>query len=116
MEEWSAFLRPLREAGVEVEKLSPKALERINELAFAVKRSAATEANLTSLANVLRDILDREVNAQTIAIALTEISQLLPFTRRSISRGKTLIDTLDLLANAVALRLLKKPFVYSATY
>ena len=116
LEEWSAFLRPLREAGVEVEKLSPKALERINELAFAVKRSAATEANLTSLANVLRDILDREVNAQTIAIALTEISQLLPFTRRSISRGKTLIDTLDLLANAVALRLLKKPFVYSATY
>lgn len=115
LEEWSAFLRPLREAGIEVERLSPRTLERINELAFAVKRSAASDANLTSLANTLRDTLDREVTAETAVISLTEISLLLPYAKRSMSRGKTLIDTVDLLANAVALRLLRKPFVYYST-
>jgi aspartate/glutamate racemase len=92
---WSAYREPL--TGMEVEKLSERATLLIHELAYQVKTEGATEAGL----NRLRDILRREVVSDTIVLALTELSLLLQRQRQKGRSGKTLIDPLEVYADAI---------------
>lgn len=110
--EWSAFLDPFAEVGIEVERLSPKALDEINNLAFLVKTGGADVRSLNQLLTVLKK---REIKADTMLIALTEVSEVRKFNKKSTEGlGIEYIDTLDLLGEAIACRLLRKPFGYSA--
>jgi aspartate/glutamate racemase/prolyl-tRNA editing enzyme YbaK/EbsC (Cys-tRNA(Pro) deacylase) len=93
--DWSAF-KALRK--FKVETLSEKDLEMIHELAFNVKTDGITGTGI----NHLRDLLDNTTHLQNIVVALTEISILLENQKNKSKKGRNYIDTLDILADAVA--------------
>lgn len=93
---WSAYRQPLQ--GLEVERPSERALELLDQLAYQVKAEGPTETGL----NRLRDILRREVQSETVVLALTELSILLSLQRKKGRSGRLLIDPLGLYAEALA--------------
>ena len=98
---WSAYREPL--AGMKIELLNGKALERVKRLAYRVK----VEGPNAHLLNDLRDILNKDVTSKHAVLALTELSLLLEF-QRGASR-KVLIDPMNLYAEALALEYLGLP-------
>ena len=52
--------------------------------------------------NKLRDLLNTATRTNTVVIALTELSILIQTQKERSRKGKTIIDTLDLLANDMA--------------
>jgi aspartate/glutamate racemase len=103
LDEWSAYREPLR--GIEVEQLSPKAIDDIHDLAFKVKTHGPTVTNL----NHFRDILRKEVTAPYVVVALTELSLLMRAKWKGDS-GKVLMDPLAVYGEAIARRYLGLPF------
>lgn len=101
---WSAYRDPL--GAFEVEQPGERAKARLDELAYQVKQEGANEAGLTRL----RDILRQEVEADHVVLALTELSLLLDRQRKPGRSGKTLVDPLDVYADALAARFLGCPF------
>ena len=95
---YSAYREPLE--GIEIERPSEDALNALNDLAYHVKREGSTETGL----NRLRDILREYVKSDVVVLALTELSLLIDRQRRKGS--KTLIDPLDIYAQALAKRYL----------
>ncbi|MCK5058887.1 MAG: aspartate/glutamate racemase family protein [Candidatus Aminicenantes bacterium] len=94
-DKWSAF-KKLRK--FKIETLSEESIKKIHELAFKVKREGITGPGITKL----RDLLNHETKSKTIVVALTELSILLGTQKKRSRKGRTFIDTLDLLADAVA--------------
>jgi len=92
---WSAF-KKLRE--FKIETLPEESIAKIHELAFKVKQEGITGPGITKL----RDLLNRETQSKTVVIALTELSILLGTQKERSREGRTYIDTLELLAEAVA--------------
>lgn len=92
---WSAF-KGLRK--FKVETLSEESIKQIHDLAFKVKQEGITGAGI----NKLRDLLNASTKSKTIVIALTELSILLETQKKRSSKGRYYIDTLELLAEAVA--------------
>ncbi len=91
-------------SGFDIEKLSDSDIHKISDLGFKVKQEGATGAGI----NKLRDLLNNIVKSKTIVIALTEISILLSKQKYKTRKGKIIIDTLDLLAEAVVNEYLEK--------
>lgn len=104
LDEWSAYREPLR--GLRVERLSDRAKELLDELAYQVKTQGATHSGL----NRLRDILQKEVRSHTVVLALTELSMLLSLQRKKGRSGRRIIDPLALYAEAIARRYLGLSF------
>lgn len=98
--EWSAYREAL--STFDVVPLSGSAKEQLHELAYQVKAEGVSEASL----NRLRDILRREVNCDTVILALTELSLLLQKQKSKGRSGKTLIDPLKVYGEAIASRYL----------
>lgn len=99
---WSAF-KELRR--FKIGTLPDKVLEEIDELAFTVKQEGSTEKGrnkLRDLFNKLRDLLDDSTESQNIVVALTELSILLDNQKKRRHKDRNFIDTLELLAEAVA--------------
>ena len=92
---WSAFTELSTEFDLNVP--DAKVIERINQLAFEVKKSYISAKGI----NQLRDIIRDSTSTNTVVIALTEISVILSSQKRNLS-GKLFIDTLQLLAIAIA--------------
>ncbi len=92
---WSAF-KALNK--FKIETLTEKNIEKIHELAFEVKREGITGTGI----NCLRDLLDNSTHLQNIVVALTEISILLESQKNRSRKGRNYIDTLEILAEAVA--------------
>lgn len=92
---WSAF-KGLRK--FKIETLSEEDVDQIHQLAFKVKQEGITGAGI----NKLRDLLDQKTRSKNIVVALTEISILLDNQKKKSRKGRNYIDTLDLLAEAVA--------------
>lgn len=92
---WSAF-KDLKK--FQVETLSEEVLQMIHELAFKVKQEGITGAGI----NKLRDLLNSVTQSKDIIIALTELSLLLENQKSKSKSGRNYIDTLELLAEAVA--------------
>lgn len=101
---WSAYREPF--ADFEVERPSPRAMQRLDELAYQVKKEGPNESGLTRL----RDILRQEVESDHVVVALTELSLLLDRQRRPGRSGKTLIDPLSVYADALVARYLGSRF------
>lgn len=102
--EWSAYREPL--AGIEVERPGPRAKERLDDLAYQVKREGPNQRGLSRL----RDVLHQEIESEHIVLALTELSVLLERQRKPGRSGKTIIDPLSLYADALVSRYLGLPF------
>lgn len=98
---WSAYREPLDR--MKIELLNPDALERVRELAYAVK----AEGPNAHLLNKLRDILNIHVTSTHAILALTELSLLLEF-QKGASR-KVLIDPMNLYAEALVREYLGLP-------
>lgn len=92
---WSAF-KKLKKYNVEF--LRPETLDKINELAYRVKQDGITGSGI----NKLRDLLNHSVKSQNVIIALTELSILLKDQKKKGKSDRNYIDTLELLAQAVA--------------
>ncbi|NJL27271.1 MAG: hypothetical protein HC897_04950 [Thermoanaerobaculia bacterium] len=101
---WSAYRDAL--VGFEVERLSGRALQQLQEVAYQVKAEGTSEAAL----NRMRDILSKEVSADCVILALTELSMLLARQRKKGKSGKLLVDPLAVYGEALAKRYLGLPF------
>lgn len=75
-----------------------ESIKQIHDLAFKVKQEGITGAGI----NKLRDLLNASTKSKTIVIALTELSILLETQKKRSRKGRYYIDTLELLAEAVA--------------
>jgi len=93
---WSDFGRPLR--GFDVRVPPSWQVKEITELAFRVKKEVLTPATI----NRLRDLIHHATETDTVVVALTELSVLLARQKGRPRSGKRFIDTLDLLADAMA--------------
>jgi len=103
LDEWSAYREPF--AGMQVERLGPRGIERIHDLAYRVKTKGASPNALSQF----RDLLHKEVSARYVVVALTELSLLLREKWRG-EGGKILIDPLAIYGEAIARRWLGLPF------
>lgn len=101
---WSGYEAPLRE--LKVEQLEPATLDRLVELAYRVKAEGPTHHGL----NQLRAILNQGVRSSHVVLALTELSVLLALQRKAGRSHKTLIDPVELYAEALARRWMGLPF------
>lgn len=101
---WSAYREPF--ASFEVERLRPRAMQRLDELAYQVKQEGANHSGLTRL----RDILRQEVRSDHVVLALTELSLLIDRQRSAGRSGKILIDPLAVYADALVARFLGLDF------
>ncbi len=93
---WSGFRDDL--AAFKVEQPSARGLDRIQEIAYQVKTEGVSEAAL----NRLRDVLRQETVSRHVVIALTELSLLVRWQKKRKRSDRVLIDTLGLLAEALA--------------
>lgn len=75
--------------------LSSEALDKIDEIAFLAKK------DINSAVSLLRDLIRTQTKYDTVVIALTEISTILSKHEKT-NQGKTIIDSLQLLADCVA--------------
>ena len=100
---WSAYREPL--AGMKIELLNGEALERVRELAYAVKAEGPNHPLLSKL----RDILNRYVTSKHVVLALTELSLLVELQKGGGKSGKVLIDPMNLYADALAREYLGLP-------
>ena len=92
----SEFGPALRDFDVRVP--DPARRAAIAELAFRVKREVVSPATV----NRLRDLIGHATETDTVVVALTELSILLARQHGRPRSGKRIIDTLDLLAGAMA--------------
>lgn len=98
--DWSAF-KALNKC--KIETLSEKNIKKIHKLAFEVKKEGITGTGI----NCLRDLLDNSTHMQNIVVALTEISILLENQKNKSKKGRNYIDTLEILAEAIAKEYIK---------
>jgi hypothetical protein len=73
-------------------------VEAIAALAFRVKRDVIS----AQAVNGLRDLLRRSTSTDTVVVALTELSVVLDRQNSRSRYGKTIVDTLDVLARSMA--------------
>ena len=92
---WSAYREPL--TGMKIELLNGEALERVRELAYAVKAEGPNHPLLSKL----RDILNRYVTSKHVVLGLTELSLLVELQKSAGKSGKVLIDPMNLYADAL---------------
>lgn len=104
LDTWSAYREPLH--GIDVEQLSPEAVELIHQVAYEVKTHGVNVTNL----NHFRDLLRKHVRSQYVIVALTELSLLLRDKRWRGDAGKTLVDPLAIYGEAIACWWLGLPF------
>ncbi len=102
-DKWSAF-KILKK--YKVEFLNQQTLDKIDELAYSVKQGGAKEKDI----NGLRDLLNKTVKSKNVVIALTELSILFKKQKKKGNTERRYIDTLDLLAQAIANDYLKKTY------
>lgn len=95
---WSAF--KALDAEYQVHRPPPRDISLINEVAFTVKQRGVDVRAL----NRLRDLLNGASQANTVVIALTELSAVLDELK--LRSEKQFVDTLDVLAAAMAERFL----------
>ncbi|MEM7139386.1 MAG: aspartate/glutamate racemase family protein [Actinomycetota bacterium] len=97
---WSAYRRELAERNISVEVPSSYGLERLDAIAYAVKREGVTPRNVTHLTNVIRDVAAEEFDSTHVIVALTELSILLAdVSKKALDRhGQVFIDPLDIAA------------------
>ena len=100
---WSAYREPL--AGMKIELLNGEALERVRELAYAVKAEGPNHPLLSKL----RAILNRYVTSKHVVLGLTELSLLVELQKGGGKSGKVLIDPMNLYADALAREYLGLP-------
>lgn len=72
-------------------------LEKINEIAFNAKKDPQNNSTAQPLGTILRE----KTKNDTIVVALTEISTVLDFHKKLV-QSKQVIDTLQVLADAIA--------------
>lgn len=94
-EKWSAFKDLQNKYAVVLPEKDD--LDKINELAFKVKKDGITGQGI----NKLRDLLNQATKTQNVVLALTEISILMSAQKRNRT-SKNYIDTLQVLAEEVA--------------
>jgi aspartate/glutamate racemase len=75
--------------------LSSDVKSKINEIALVAK------IDIHKAANLLKDLIQRKTKYSTVVIALTEISTILS-EHKKIPQDKTIVDSLQLLANSIA--------------
>lgn len=93
---WSPYREPLQ--GIHVEVPNDQTMTRIHALAYQVKAQGPTHAGLDRL----RRILNREIQADTVVLALTELSLLLELQKRPQRSDRLIVDTIQLYAAALA--------------
>jgi aspartate/glutamate racemase/prolyl-tRNA editing enzyme YbaK/EbsC (Cys-tRNA(Pro) deacylase) len=93
---WSAYGDPLR--GIEVEVLRPGVSQRLEGLA---RRTRAIGVNRAGLGE-LREMVRKDVSANHVVLALTELSALVDLQRGTARPGKVLIDPLAVYGKALA--------------
>lgn len=93
---WSAYRDPLE--GIHVEKLRPRAFERLADLAYRVKAKGVSE----NLLGELRAFLRQEVESPHVVLALTELSALVASQRKLGQSDRVIIDPLALYGQALA--------------
>lgn len=99
-ESFSGYARILRDARFDIRSLPADALERIDELAHAIKRGE----NMASCFNKLKSILDSYTakEGENVIIALTELSVVLEENRATLKKwaegGKTRNRIIDAVA------------------
>lgn len=77
---------------------SKENLEKINTLAFKVKKENVNESGR----NLFRSLINQSAKTQTIVVALTEFSLILDTENKRFPRRRTYIDTLSLMAKETA--------------
>ena len=95
-EKWSDFKLLDKSKSVRIPNSTD--LKEINRLAFEVKRNKITGKGI----NKLRDLINNATQTNHIVIALTELSILLSNQHKQKKSQKVYIDTLSLLADALA--------------
>ena len=93
---WSAFGRLLDEFEVHVP--DERSISAIRNLAFSVKKEVVSSATI----NRLRDLVNNSTKTETVVLALTELSILFASQRGKQRSQKRFVDTLEILAQAVA--------------
>jgi len=93
---WSDFRRIVEEFDVCIP--SKRSIIAINSLAFSVKKEVVSGATI----NLLRDLVNNATKTDTVVLALTELSILFASQRSKQRSRKRFIDTLDILAQAIA--------------
>lgn len=101
---YSAYARPLADFKLEIP--SEYTFGRLTELAYWVKETGPNERGLTHL----RNILAGGVESPYVVLALTELSILLELQKKAGRSGRTIIDPVELYAQALARRWLGLPF------
>jgi aspartate racemase len=79
-------------------------IKEISKIAYKVKQEGINGEGI----NRVRDLVNNATTTDTVLIALTELSILLASQKRKSRRGKIFIDTLELLAEEIALYYLKE--------
>lgn len=93
---WSDFRRIMPQFDVYVP--SDRDIAAITNLAFSVKKEVVSSATI----NQLRDLVNNSTKTDTVVLALTELSILFASQRSKQRSQKRFIDTLDILAQAIA--------------
>ncbi|HKR48091.1 MAG TPA: aspartate/glutamate racemase family protein [Pseudonocardiaceae bacterium] len=93
---WSDFRRIVAEFDVCIP--SERSIVAITDLAFSVKKEVVSSATI----NQLRDLVNNATKTDTVVLALTELSILFASQRSKQKSRKRFIDTLDILAQAIA--------------
>lgn len=93
---WSDFRRIMPQFDVYVP--SERDIAAVTNLAFSVKKEVVSSATI----NQLRDLVNNSTKTDTVVLALTELSILFASQRSKQRSQKRFIDTLDILAQAVA--------------
>jgi len=79
----------------EIEIPNKQALKKINEIAFTAKK------DINKAVNLLRDLVKNDTKYSTVIVVLTEISTILA-KHKKIVKDKTIIDSLQLLADFIS--------------
>ncbi|MGH3684308.1 MAG: aspartate/glutamate racemase family protein [Pseudonocardiaceae bacterium] len=93
---WSDFRRIVTQFDVYVP--SERNITAITNLAFSVKKEVVSSTTI----NQLRDLVNNATKTDTVVFALTELSILFASQRSKQKSQKRFIDTLDILAQAIA--------------
>jgi aspartate/glutamate racemase len=94
--EWSDFRRIVTQFDVCIP--NERNITAITNLAFSVKKEVVSSATI----NQLRDLVNHATKTDTVVFALTELSILFASQRSKQKSQKRFIDTLDILAQAIA--------------
>lgn len=96
LDRWSAYSKPLE--GMDVHVPEEDTLMRIDQLAYHIKASGASQEDLSKLTGVIKSFKP----GSTVLFALTEISQLLALRKPSHKDSVGVVDAMQIYARAIA--------------